>query len=276
MHPHVYLESLWRLELRDEVFVAMSFDERYAERFTKVIEPACKRVTVEGRPLRARRVDLSRNGDSILTEIMDGIGHACVVLADVSIIGRDSVTSKGFRNANVLYEVGLALACRTPAEVLLVRDDDESLLFDVSSVPHLRVDFTDAALASERITQAIVERVNERRLLFDARVVRLAASMGPDEIRLFEAFRSPPLVPWGFQKKRFQNVLQWAGLARLLEKGIALRVGSFQEGEAAFAWTPMGAIVIKLALAKGRIYQGERVTPARPSAPPTSEAPPPS
>jgi hypothetical protein len=42
-----------------------------------------------------------------------------------------------------MYEVGLALACRQPSEVLLVRDDRARFLFDVSVVPHMQVDFTD-------------------------------------------------------------------------------------------------------------------------------------
>ena len=63
-------------------------------------------------------------------------------LADVSVIGRDERTGDVYRNANVLYEVGLSLASRQPGEVLLIREDPQRFLFDVNTIPHLAFDFT--------------------------------------------------------------------------------------------------------------------------------------
>ena len=58
------------------------------------------------------RVDLSKTGDiSILTDIMDGIAHSEMFLADISSTGYDSKTAEPYRNGNVMYEVGLAVAC---------------------------------------------------------------------------------------------------------------------------------------------------------------------
>src|SRR5687768_9612375 len=122
--------------MRPQVFVAMSFDPKYQSRFKEIVEPAIQQLHVDGKQLSTYRVDISKNGDSILTDIVDGIAHSRLVLADVSSIGKDSVTGRPYRNANVLYEVGLALACRHPAEVLSVRDDEDPFLFDVSTVPH--------------------------------------------------------------------------------------------------------------------------------------------
>ena len=151
MHPNVFLRTFWRTEVRREVFVAMTFDPAYNNRFTNVIEKAITGIEHGDTPLRARRVDLSKTGDPILTDIMDGIAHSIMVLADVSIVGRDAVSNRKFRNANVLYEVGLALACRHPSEVLLIRDDYEDFLFDVSTVPHKNLNFTDEAGATEQL-----------------------------------------------------------------------------------------------------------------------------
>jgi hypothetical protein len=134
MHPNVYLRTFWRGTFRPEVFVAMSFGDAYLRRFTEVIEPAVGAVTYREKQLRARRVDLSKSGDSILTDIIDGVAHSAMILADVSVIGHDSKTGDPYRNGNVMYEVGLALACRQPGEVLLVRDDKAPFLFDVSTV----------------------------------------------------------------------------------------------------------------------------------------------
>lgn len=94
MYPNAFLRAFWEMEIRLEVFVAMSFDERYRSRFDKVIEPAISSIRVGDVPLKARRVDTSKSGDSILTEIVDGIAHARLVLADLSTVGKDAVTGR--------------------------------------------------------------------------------------------------------------------------------------------------------------------------------------
>ena len=86
MHPNTFLRTFWRAEFRAEVFVAMSFDGVYEQRFKEIIEPAVVGVTNAGRTLRANRVNLSRSGDSILTDIMDGVCHSELILADVSTL----------------------------------------------------------------------------------------------------------------------------------------------------------------------------------------------
>ncbi len=118
MHPNIYLRSFWRSTFTSSVFVAMSFAELYKKRFDEIIKPAIEDITYRGQKLKANRVDLSKTGDSILSDIVDGIAHSIMVLADVSVIGYDSKTGHSYRNGNVMYEVGLALACRQPSEVL--------------------------------------------------------------------------------------------------------------------------------------------------------------
>src|SRR6266542_3542020 len=139
MHPNVFLKTFWRMELKPQVFVAMSFSERYQKRFDDVIAPAISTIAVGGVPLEPHRVDLSKTGDSILTDIMEGIAHSQMVIADVSSVGKDSVTGDPYRNGNVMYEVGIALACRQPQEILLIREDNDRFLFDVSTIPHMRL-----------------------------------------------------------------------------------------------------------------------------------------
>ena len=55
-------------------------------------------------------VDAHVVSDSLLTQILDGIVRCRVFLADVSAIG--TLAGKPIRDANVLYEVGLAHATR--------------------------------------------------------------------------------------------------------------------------------------------------------------------
>jgi hypothetical protein len=33
MHPRVFLDSFWQSDLKNEIFVAMSFDHKYDERW---------------------------------------------------------------------------------------------------------------------------------------------------------------------------------------------------------------------------------------------------
>ena len=47
MHPQTYLKTFWRLELRPQVFVAMSFAPQYDTRFKQVISPAIQSLVVE-------------------------------------------------------------------------------------------------------------------------------------------------------------------------------------------------------------------------------------
>ena len=62
MHPNAFLKTHWRMELKSQVFVAMSFARQYDDRFTKVLAPAIQRLSVGGHPLQPSRVDLSCTG----------------------------------------------------------------------------------------------------------------------------------------------------------------------------------------------------------------------
>ena len=66
-------------------------------------------------------------------------------------LGKDSVSGRPYRNGNVMYEVGLALACRHSSEVLLVRDDHDAFLFDVSTIPHTTINFANKSVAIDAL-----------------------------------------------------------------------------------------------------------------------------
>lgn len=142
------------------VFVAMSFDSRFSLRWENVIRPAIECISVDNQPLKPVRVDARVVGDSILTEILHGIGTARVVLADITSVG--TLDGRPVRNGNVMYEVGIAHAARLPEEVLLFRSDTDSLLFDTSHtrVNHYRPD--ESADESKRtVTEAIRQAIRE-------------------------------------------------------------------------------------------------------------------
>jgi hypothetical protein len=183
MNPNTYLKSMWRNNFDDTVFVAMSFLERYKPRFEDVIKPAVEGEKIGGRQLKAARVDISSSGESILTEISNGIAHCFLFLADVSTIDRLKFGDKPARNENVLYEVGMALACRSPEEILLVRDDRDPLIFDTSTVPHETLDFDDKEIAITQIRKLLCDRANERQIIRDARVITSMTHLGPNDYR---------------------------------------------------------------------------------------------
>ena len=241
MHPNVYLRTFWRGTFRPEVFVAMSFGDAYLKRFTEVIEPAVKAVTHNGKQLRARRVDLSKSGDLILTDIIDGVAHSAMILADVSVVGHDSKTGEPCRNGNVMYEVGLALACRQPREVLLVRDDKAPFLFDVSTVPHKHIEFSDVGKARTDLANELVARLREVDHLRDARLVVALASLTSQERVILARFSKYGLNQRFWLKQ--SNLGTLAAIPRLLDKGLIRTAGVTEDEQAVFAWTELGHAV---------------------------------
>jgi len=114
------------------VFVAMSFDTMFTPRWEQVIAPAISRIEHQCLRLRPHRVDLSRASDAMVSEILRGIGRATLVLADITASA--DLNGRAVRNANVMYEVGIAHAVRQPQEVILVRSDKGKLDFDIAGV----------------------------------------------------------------------------------------------------------------------------------------------
>ena len=82
MHPQAFLQTMWQAKLRSQIFVAMTFDRRYTRRFENVIAPAISGVRMGQLVLEPLRVDISKTGDPILTEIIDAtVGYPRVPIA---------------------------------------------------------------------------------------------------------------------------------------------------------------------------------------------------
>lgn len=130
MYPREYFDTFWRGDLRNEIFVIMSFAEEFQAIWADAIKPAIEEDTT-GTPF-AHRVDATTLSGSIVTEILDGIAHAKLIFAEISVCidGR----WKGQRNANAMYELGLAHALRPAQELVVVRCDHEEINFDVAGV----------------------------------------------------------------------------------------------------------------------------------------------
>lgn len=247
MHPNVFLKTFWRMELRPRIFVAMSFAPQYRSRYETIIAPAIESIAINNVPLKAYRVDTSKSGDSILTDIMEGIAHSTMVLADVSTFGRDSRTKQPYRNGNVMYEVGIALACRQPQEVLLIRDDNDNFLFDVSTIPHMTIDFNQESIARQRLQDELMARLRERQYVNDARVQLAIAGLSAEELTaLKQAAEYAPGTVWGRKDTGSVDFFAMASTPRLLDKGLIQLAGRFVEGYPAYHLTPLGLVVARL------------------------------
>jgi hypothetical protein len=186
---------------------------------------------------------------------MDGIAHCQIFLADVSSAGYDSKTGNVYRNSNVMYEVGLAVACRQPTEVLLIRDDQHPFLFDVSTIPHKNIDFSDVKKARKELRQELRARLRERDLFQDARVQLAVATLSSEEMTMLAQFlRFQPYEEFGFpQPAPYQDgrphpvtvddILLISAMPRLLDKEIIKVTGRNQYGEPVYQWTQLGYVV---------------------------------
>ncbi len=244
MFPKAYIDSFWQPDLRPQVFVAMSFDKKYEERFSQVFAPAIRSVSVGGEGLEPLRVDYRRRGEDILTEIVDGIIHSQLFLADVSVAQEDPQKRGRFRNGNVMYEIGVAVACRQPSEVILVREDDEATLFDASTIPHEQMDFRQPEASIMRLAATMVSRLNERALLRDARVEKALRELGPADIHILETmFALEEHEVWLGRNAEGNMPLPWQiALPRLLDRGLVHLSAYASGGVPGYRLTTMGTV----------------------------------
>ena len=106
MHPHTFYSTLFGFEKRNEIFVIMSFAPEFNRRWERVIEPAISQEL----KLRANRVDYNDSGESVIHDIMDGISHSRLVLADITSSQMTDRRGQEWpqRNGNVMWELGIA------------------------------------------------------------------------------------------------------------------------------------------------------------------------
>lgn len=177
MYPANYFGLFPPFPCQDTVFVAMSFDSQYDRRWLEVIAPAVRSIEVNGKRLEPLRVDARRISDSILTEILAGIGNSRLVLADVTTLER--IGDRAIRNGNVMYEVGIAHATRLPEEVLIFRSDSDRVLFDLANIRVNTYSPDDTPEAARTfVTDCMIAALNEVELRKHLAVTRAADSLG--------------------------------------------------------------------------------------------------
>jgi len=218
VYPALLRHLLRRAPRKLRVFVAMSFEEHFATRYNNVIEPAIRSLEANGVTLEPHRVDRSVVSDSILTEIIDGVTNDLLVFVDLTTIG--TLDSGPVRNANVLYELGLAHAIRLPQDVVLFRSDADRLLFDLSDirVRHYDPD-VQPDVARQMVAEALKAAADGARLVERAQIAEAVRSVDFIGWNIIWALKRLPQVSPQLKdaKTVMTNPLAGPSLLRLLE-----------------------------------------------------------
>jgi len=264
MYPREYFDSLWRTDIRDEVFVAMPFSG-FDSIWSSILMPAIK-----DSGLKPHRVDVTKVSGSIITEIMDGIAHARLVLGDVSPVSGD------YSNANVMYEIGMAHALRQPCEVLLVSRERIPRVFDIGSIRIHLYNPEKPVQHRREISALIATCLKEADVTRSQRVSKAIASLDGGALTLISLIRRWKFIPEsgtphphrpvrsyiynyrranpfavilsdsiikGFYKRSVAQVLTEETIRRLLDLGILC--SSPQPGRPTlYRWTNFGRAVI--------------------------------
>ncbi|HEY3835330.1 MAG TPA: hypothetical protein VGL72_02110 [Bryobacteraceae bacterium] len=221
MHPHTFYTTLFEHEKRNEVFVIMSFADELSDRWCRILAPLIQ----DDLHLTPIRIDDTNSGESVVSDILDGIAHARLILADITAVllkdneGRESREISG----NVMWELGIAHVMRMPDEVVLVRSDQTKSLFDLTPFRAFQYDPNEVSasrrylgglcrdrLASINQTKSLAVRRCAESLDYTGWAVLGKAAASPDGIE-------PPLLRTMGQA--LGNSAAVAAIARLLELG---------------------------------------------------------
>jgi len=250
MYPANFFSLFPAFPVQNTCFVAMSFAPQFSNRWQKVIDPAIRNVLVNDAPLLPIRVDQKTINDSILTEILMGIGRCRVMFADVTTMGM--INGRAFRNDNVMYEVGIAHARRQPPEVVLFRSDSDQLLFDLANV---RVNSYDPDRnpggAFQAVQEALLSALKEVELWKNLAVERAAEALDASAWGMLDSIRTTMMAhPTDFR----HEVLMWRvigmGLIEVKQEPVTVdtlrAVPDFQHHRfITYGLTPFGLAVLQ-------------------------------
>jgi len=216
----------------------MWFDQEHKPRYDNVIVKAIKNAN-----LKPYRVDQPVSGDSIPINILQGILNSKIVLFDVSYITSEISISpsvkKRFRNANVMYELGLAHAWRLPEEIIVIRDDEDSLPFDVTTFRAHKYDFNNVDSSINQLSKVITDSFSEINRAKSLMVERAAKSLDSRCINFIFSNRGRY-----FSETKYDPVTANI-INRLLDLRILWIDTSGGGGSYAYHWTELGRDVIK-------------------------------
>ncbi len=126
IYPRAFIAAAKLQRERDRVFVAMPFEAAHSKTLWKLIQSTC-----EIHELMPRRGDSNQTAHSIVSDVLEELESAQIILADLTGL-----------NANVLYELGIAhVRCDS---VVLLCQRGQALPFDLASIRCLFFDLSTA------------------------------------------------------------------------------------------------------------------------------------
>lgn len=239
MYPRDFFETYWRTDIRNEVFVVMPFNDEFNAVWESAIKPA-----VEDNLLLTKRVDSTVLSGSIITDILDGIAHSKIILADISVMNEGRFA--GQRNGNVMYEVGLAHAIRQTTEILLIKSDKEQINFDIAGInvhTYKKDNLSSANLLIDKLIKNLLKEIEQEKSLKVQRAIELLDADSFKYLRDFASegsFTGPAPKTMGEELVSISNK---AALSRLQQLGIL--AFKFQNNQTYYDLTLFGKALIK-------------------------------
>ena len=209
MYPKKFWNELRLPKWPNEIFIGMWFEKNNtSERYDKIISKV-----IEQTPLKPRFFKEIITGDSIPIDIMTGIIECRLVLFDISAITK--IGQEYIRNPNVMYELGLANTWRNPEEVIITRDDDGRLPFDIQSNGVIKYDINDREKAIEEIKETILFRLEQIEKIQKSMVRKAAESLSIEAHNVLMSSKGK--IFFIENRKSIENIL---GIPMLLNLGL--------------------------------------------------------
>ncbi len=247
MYPREYFDTYWRGDLKNEVFVIMSFAPEFQPVWEQAIKPAIEIDTV-GTPF-ANRVDATVLAGSIITDILEGIAHAKLVFADISVCtaGR----WEGQRNGNAMYELGLAHALRRAQELVVVRSDHEQVNFDIAAIRIQDYNLSDLPAARKIFSLLLNDGLKQIDQVKHLKVTEAVERLEVETLHLMSLLGKEEYFPSTSPKEsEMENFMQkdilrnGSALRHLLSLDIIRFDPSVADGKVVYRWTEFGKAVL--------------------------------
>ena len=230
MYPRAFFDTYWRGNVRNEVFVAMSFAAEFNDVYSEAIKPAIRSLGMEVN----RANDPARSG-CLLTRILDGIGHAKLVFVDISVMTMEPW--KGQRNANVMYELGVAHALRPETDLIVVRSDNQRLNFDIGAIQVRSYPREDLSAARAQFTAWIQSGLEERNMMMSLIIERARQRLDQASLKaMMDCWNAHKFQPF---KTDDVGAEQRAAIPRLLDLDI-IRCEILPGNQYQYSWTEFG------------------------------------
>lgn len=235
MYPKHYLD-LFKISRDNNVaFVGMSFSREDNWRWQEVIEPA---LLMAG--WTPHRVDMDVTSDSILMDILRAIANSRFLVFDIT------ANAAGFRNGNVMYELGYAHAIRSPEEILIVRSDNKRLPFDTAQIRVYSYNADDRAESKQALAETIVKILQNANCVRGLVVEKAISMLDEVSLGLLSSHAAMDYFSLTESANAFapETVAGRSALRNLLELGIVELCWDRPTQKYAYTWTGLGRTVL--------------------------------